>query len=258
MRGRTPGRRRGERALRRAEGARRGRPRARRAHRGARASAPLSARAGGGELHGANREQRRRARSTLKRKRAPPRARRSRPRRAQPPTRGFARGSCGHHEATPARGAIDRGDGRAAPSRRIGHGDISPRDRIGRGRTQAPRRHPRAAAPAGARGAHDAPARARSRRRRARARALRSRRRRARFRRARCKRRSRVADDVVRRSAGRESIAWSQRTCDPEGRVGVARGGFASAAAERGGKTAYRGGELPQRGFGLGGGAPPR
>ena len=64
--GRTPGRRRGERAQRGAQRARRGGPRARGAHRGARAAVP--ARVGRGELHGANRERWCRARRTMRRK----------------------------------------------------------------------------------------------------------------------------------------------------------------------------------------------
>ena len=43
-----------------------------------------------------------------------------------------------------------------------------------------------------------------------------------------------------------------------EAEGGVARGGDAPAAVERSGETAHRGGELPQRGIGLGGGAAPR
>ena len=45
---------------------------------------------------------------------------------------------------------------------------------------------------------------------------------------------------------------------EAEGGVGVARGGIATAAAQRGGETAHCGGELPQRGVGFGGGAAPR
>ena len=43
-----------------------------------------------------------------------------------------------------------------------------------------------------------------------------------------------------------------------EAESGVAQGGIAPAAVERGAETAHRRGELPERGFSLGGGASPR